>query len=161
MKSVLSRIAYVPHQDHLAIWVMAWSGSSLKSLPSWLYCVVSFLLKEMKPRALCPDELFTQPGMKDFLEWSSLWGWMKDWLRYCNWYYRTAMDPEVDGVLQCSNGQPKMEDHFTWAHCGSFRSSMEGFRHGGFEGFRQERYFSQSLTILNHHYLVTSLVELS
>ena len=21
---------------------------------------------------------------------------MKDWLRYCNWYYRTAMDPEVD-----------------------------------------------------------------
>jgi len=35
------------------------------------------------------------PGMKDFLEWSSLRVWVRDWLRYCRWYYGTALLPDV------------------------------------------------------------------
>ena len=39
------------------------------------------------------------PGMKDFLEWSSLRVWMKSWLSYCHWYYTTALSPDV-GIEQ-------------------------------------------------------------
>ena len=51
----------------------------------------------MRPRelSLIPDELFEVPGMKDFLEWSTLRVWVRDWLRYCHWYYGTALTPEV------------------------------------------------------------------
>lgn len=56
-------------------------------------CAASALLYKKELR-LMPDELFAQPGMKDFLEWSSLRVWMKDWLRYCRWYFTTVMSPD-------------------------------------------------------------------
>jgi len=44
---------------------------------------------------------------------------------------RTTLLMKIDNKEIIYNSNPKMEDHFTWAHCGSFRSSMEGFLHGG------------------------------
>lgn len=40
------------------------------------------LRKEMRPPELSldPDDLFPMPGMKDFLEWSLLRNWVKQWL---------------------------------------------------------------------------------
>jgi len=29
------------------------------------------------------------------LEWSILRSWVRDWFRYCRWYFLTAMSPEV------------------------------------------------------------------
>lgn len=60
--------------------------------------IIDHLRKGMRPK-LIPDELFVQTGMKDFLEWSSLRVWMKSWLRYCHWYYTTALSPDV-GIEQ-------------------------------------------------------------
>ncbi|KZV54692.1 Mitochondrial protein [Dorcoceras hygrometricum] len=34
--------------------------------------------------------------MKDFLEWSTLRVWVKDWLRYCRWDYCTLQNPDVN-----------------------------------------------------------------
>lgn len=44
---------------------------------------------------LCPKELFVTEKVQEFLEWSSLRAWVRDWLRYCRWYYGTAMQPDV------------------------------------------------------------------
>ena len=33
--------------------------------------------------------------MRDFLEWSVLRAWVRSWLQYCQWYYSTAMAPDV------------------------------------------------------------------
>jgi hypothetical protein len=33
--------------------------------------------------------------MKDFLEWASLRAWVREWLKYCQWYYMKALYPEV------------------------------------------------------------------
>lgn len=60
--------------------------------------IIDHLRKGMRAK-LIPDELFVQTGMKDFLEWSSLRVWMKSWLRYCHWYYTTALSPDV-GIEQ-------------------------------------------------------------
>jgi hypothetical protein len=38
---------------------------------------------------------FSQRGRGTFLEWSILRQWTQDWLRYCRWYYGTALSPEV------------------------------------------------------------------
>lgn len=51
------------------------------------------------PESLVPLERGFFPGMKDFLEWSSLRVWMKSWLSYCHWYYTTALSPDV-GIEQ-------------------------------------------------------------
>jgi hypothetical protein len=29
------------------------------------------------------------------LEWSSLRAWVKQWLKYCHWYYSIALSPDV------------------------------------------------------------------
>lgn len=33
--------------------------------------------------------------MSDFLEWSLLRNWVKQWLSYSKWYYITALSPDV------------------------------------------------------------------
>lgn len=38
---------------------------------------------------------FQQKRIRDFLEWSWLRNWMKDWLRYVHWYWSVANSPEV------------------------------------------------------------------
>lgn len=52
-------------------------------------------VKKMKPKELkvIADEFFKKPGMKDFLEWSSLRMWVKDWLP---WYSPIFMSPDPD-----------------------------------------------------------------
>lgn len=48
----------------------------------------------MKARelTLIPDDLFEVESMKEFLEWTTR---VRDLLRYCRWYYCTAIDPGV------------------------------------------------------------------
>ncbi|KAH7511618.1 hypothetical protein FEM48_ZijujMtG0004900 (mitochondrion) [Ziziphus jujuba var. spinosa] len=67
------------------------------SLPYLRGFIISFLLKEMKPSDLkvAPDELFPTKRVRDFLEWSFLRNWMKDWLRYVHWYWSVANSPDV------------------------------------------------------------------
>lgn len=38
---------------------------------------------------------FQQKRVRDFLEWSLLRNWMKDWLRYVHWYWSVANSPDV------------------------------------------------------------------
>ena len=51
----------------------------------------------MKPSdwKVAPDELFPTERVWDFLEWSLLRNWMKDWLRYVHWYWSVANSPDV------------------------------------------------------------------
>lgn len=74
---------------------MAWQSEL--SLPYLRGFIISFLLKEMKPSDLkvAPDELFPTERVRDFLEWSLLRNWMKDWLRYVHWYWSVANSPDV------------------------------------------------------------------
>ena len=38
---------------------------------------------------------FQQKRVRDFLEWSLLRNWMKDWLRYVHWYWSVANSPDL------------------------------------------------------------------
>lgn len=59
--------------------------------------LVSYLLRELRPTDLnlAPSKYFEMPGMSDFLEWSLLHRWMKQWLRYLKWYCEVSVNPEV------------------------------------------------------------------
>jgi hypothetical protein len=35
-------------------------------------------------------------GVKDFRQWKILRVWVRDWLRYCQWYYCTALSPDAN-----------------------------------------------------------------
>jgi hypothetical protein len=34
--------------------------------------------------------------VKDFRQWKILRVWVRDWLRYCQWYYCTALSPDAN-----------------------------------------------------------------
>ncbi|KAL0305137.1 UNVERIFIED_CONTAM: hypothetical protein Sangu_3049200 [Sesamum angustifolium] len=59
------------------------SGKPLN--PYLIGLLVDYLRKEVRPKDLkvVPDDLFQQPGMKDFLEWSLLRSWMRLRLVHC------------------------------------------------------------------------------
>lgn len=59
--------------------------------------IISVLRNEMKPRdlRLTPDELFVTEKVQDFIEWSLLHSWVRDWLKYCHWYSSLALSPDV------------------------------------------------------------------
>ncbi|KAL0294533.1 UNVERIFIED_CONTAM: hypothetical protein Sradi_6882600 [Sesamum radiatum] len=69
------------------------SGKPLN--PYLIGLLVDYLRKEVRPKDLkvVPDDLFQQPGMKDFLEWSLLRSWMR--LRLVHWYASVALRPDV------------------------------------------------------------------
>ena len=75
-----------------------WLGRGSPLNPYLKGYIVDLLRKEMRPRdiTLVPDQLFKQIGMKDFLEWASLRGCMRTWLKYCHWYYQVAQSPDVN-----------------------------------------------------------------
>lgn len=74
-----------------------WLGRGRPVNPYLRGVILSFLRSEMKPKELSlpPEHLFEMPGMRDFLEWSALRAWVKQWLKYCKWYFCTALDPWV------------------------------------------------------------------
>lgn len=74
-----------------------WLGRGIPLNPYLKFHLINIILKQMRPKDLrvIPDELFPTDKVKDFLEYSLLRGWMKEWLRYCRWYYTVAMDPGV------------------------------------------------------------------
>lgn len=74
-----------------------WLGRGRPLNPYLSGLIIDFLRKEMKPQqlSLIPDQMFAAGPVKDFLEWTTLRGWMKQWLQYCKWYYGTALSPEV------------------------------------------------------------------
>jgi len=66
-----------------------WLGRGGPLNPYLKGVIIARLRKEMRPKdlRLIPDELFIQEKVKEFLEWSTLRGWVKEWLRYCRYYY--------------------------------------------------------------------------
>ena len=74
-----------------------WLGRGCPLNPDLRGKIIDFLRKGMAPRDLKirPYDLFNQPGMKDFLEWSCLRAWVKQWLKYIKWYYSLALSPCV------------------------------------------------------------------
>lgn len=75
-----------------------WLGRGKPLNPDLNAIFIDHLRKQMRPTeiSLIPDELLEQKGMADFLEWSSLRAWVKQWLKYCRWYYKEALYPEVN-----------------------------------------------------------------
>ncbi|KAL0291784.1 UNVERIFIED_CONTAM: hypothetical protein Scaly_2620500 [Sesamum calycinum] len=81
------------------------------------------LRNEMKPRdlRLTPDEFFVTEKVQDCLEWSLLRLWVRDWLKYCHWYYSLALSPDVriedffDAPIGISDGLT-----LSWFKCGRF-----------------------------------------
>ncbi|CAH1453196.1 unnamed protein product [Lactuca virosa] len=59
--------------------------------------LVRLLRAKLKPRELIlpPDELFETEESRYFLEYSLLYGWMRQWLNYLKWYHLTAVSPWV------------------------------------------------------------------
>lgn len=90
------------HYGHLwAMWTKMempfnlWMGRGRLLNPYLSGVIIDFLRKEMRPRDLqvVPDQMscflnqcrlashrLHKPGMKDFLEWSTLRSWMQSWL---------------------------------------------------------------------------------
>jgi len=75
-----------------------WLGRGRPLNPYLKFHLKDIILKQMRPKDLrvIPDELFPTEKVKDFLEYSTLRGWMKEWLNYCHWYYVVAFSPEVN-----------------------------------------------------------------
>lgn len=74
-----------------------WLGRGLPLNPYLRGVIIDFLRKEMRPRdlRLIPDDVFSRPEDKELFEWSTLRVWVRDWLRYCRWYYGTALNDQV------------------------------------------------------------------
>jgi len=74
-----------------------WLGRGPTRYPYLRAYIIHFLREEMRPKELrlIPDDLFATEKVKDFLEWSILRSWMKEWLAYSHRYYGTAMQPDV------------------------------------------------------------------
>lgn len=64
----------------------------LKVLPHMLELLLEHDQQQMHSICRC---FFFQSGIKEFLEWSILRSWMKQWLRYCQWYCTVALLPDV------------------------------------------------------------------
>lgn len=103
---VLARLDHRRSAHYGRIWAMwtrrelpfeLWLGRGRPLNPYLRGVKIDFLRKEMRPQELilAPEHLFEMPGMRDFLEWSSLRVWVKNWLKYCHWYFGTALEPGV------------------------------------------------------------------
>lgn len=102
-----------------------WLGRGRPLNPYLSGLIIDFLRKEMKPQqlSLIPDQMFAAGPVKDFLEWTTLRGWMKQWLQYCKWYYGTALSPEVtiqDFFDSCKPKMVAIKNWFVSVYCGKF-----------------------------------------
>nr|YP_010194817.1 hypothetical protein LK293_mgp078 [Arctium tomentosum]YP_010194947.1 hypothetical protein LK294_mgp079 [Arctium lappa]QZZ81556.1 hypothetical protein [Arctium tomentosum]QZZ81686.1 hypothetical protein [Arctium lappa] len=74
-----------------------WLGKGRPLSPEAHGRLVRLLRAKLQPRELVlpPDELFETEESRDFLEYSLLYGWMRQWLNYLKWYHLTALSPWV------------------------------------------------------------------
>ncbi|CAI9281401.1 unnamed protein product [Lactuca saligna] len=74
-----------------------WLGKGRPLSPEAHGRLVRLLRAKLKPRELIlpPDELFETEESRYFLEYSLLYGWMRQWLNYLKWYHLTALSPWV------------------------------------------------------------------
>ncbi|KAI3671369.1 hypothetical protein L2E82_53357 [Cichorium intybus] len=74
-----------------------WLGKGRPLSPEAHGRLVRLLRAKLKPRELVlpPDELFETEESRYFLEYSLLYGWMRQWLNYLKWYHLTALSPWV------------------------------------------------------------------
>lgn len=84
-----------------------WLGRGKPLNPYLCGILIAKLLSELKPKELkvIPDQYFTQPGMKDFLEWSILRSWVKAWTKMVHWYSSIALLPDAT-LEQLLDGPP-------------------------------------------------------
>ncbi|KAK1405959.1 hypothetical protein QVD17_42345 [Tagetes erecta] len=75
-----------------------WLGKGRPLSPEAHGRLVRLLRAKLKPRELVlpPDELFETEESRDFLEYSLLYGWMRQCLNYLKWYHLTALSPWVN-----------------------------------------------------------------
>lgn len=71
-----------------------WLGRGSPLNPTLRGVIIYLLRREMKARelTLIPDDLLEVESIKEFLELTTR---VRDLLRYCRWYYCTAIDPRV------------------------------------------------------------------
>ena len=126
------------HNDYpLELWL---GRVSFRFLIFEVHYLLPSLLKETKPSdfKVAPDELFPTKRVRDFLEWSLLRNWMKDWLRYVHWYWRLECREFTGCFLKWLLFRISlweiMEDQtrIEWAH--SLWSSLEDLWFGSREG---------------------------
>lgn len=74
-----------------------WLGRGRPLNPYLRFVIKAKILARLRPKELkvTPSELFVTPKVEDFQEYTNLRSWVKQWTRYCRWYYITAMDPEA------------------------------------------------------------------
>ena len=89
------RIATMWDKTKLPLYL--WLGRGRPLNPYLRGVIIAHLRVKMQPNELRlpPDNLFEMPGKKDFLEWSILRVWVRQWLRYIHWYWRVAMQEEI------------------------------------------------------------------
>ncbi|KAJ1392685.1 hypothetical protein SESBI_35642 [Sesbania bispinosa] len=66
--------------------------------------LVNLLRREMGPKDLClyPDEVIVTNGSHEFMEYSTLRSWVRQWLNYVKWYRKVtegSKRPSSLGVL--------------------------------------------------------------
>ena len=99
---------------HLELWL----GRGRPLNPYLRFVLVDKVLSQLRPKDLrvTPAELFVTEKVSDFQEYSTLRGWVQQWLRYCHWYYSVAMDPQVklddlfDGPVYTSSWRATKRD---------------------------------------------------
>lgn len=73
-----------------------WLGRGRFLNPYLRGLILDLLRSEIKPKEK-PGELFASEGVNlSGLEWSILCVWVRDWLRYCQRYYCTALSPDAN-----------------------------------------------------------------
>jgi len=130
------RIFYI-HTKTMAFNLEWWIGRGRPLNPYLRGWIIDFLVREMKPKelSLYPDKLFSLEGKLRFLEWSVLRGWMRQWLRYCHYYSKVLLSPDV--TIQQFFEAPVVNQKWKIVNksCAcSIWSSMEGLWYGCFKG---------------------------
>lgn len=84
----LDQNGVVAMYNHTRLPVDLWLGRGRPLNPYLIGYIVNYLREKMRPKELklMPDELFGHPAEKDFIEWSTLRSWVRQWLKYTKWY---------------------------------------------------------------------------
>lgn len=75
-----------------------WLGRGLPLSPYLKGHLIDYFRDQMRPKELkiAEVEFFPSEKVAEFLEWSAPRNWVSQWLKYCRWYYLTALSPDVN-----------------------------------------------------------------
>ncbi|KAL2225284.1 UNVERIFIED_CONTAM: hypothetical protein Sindi_2922100 [Sesamum indicum] len=150
-----------------------WLGRGRFLNPYLRGLILDLLRSEIKPKEK-PGELFASEGVNlSGLEWSILCVWVRDWLRYCQRYYCTALSPDAnieqffDAPVVMNYWKIKRKDPWPFKrryigsnqdmlHVGLVREglhiSLSKGRQVPWHGYRRDRLLSSSQNMLQEHF---------